>query len=137
MKNKSHLLQTIVAILVVFSLLFTNIQSALAGQEQSADPKVAGKEETVRRDYHPETGKLAFLGAQPGGEMAVEDATNPSFGPSERAESMLAAYASEFGIRSVPDELKQKDIRQSGDREITRYQQVYQGIPVMGGELVV
>ena len=137
MKNKSHLLQAIVAILVVFSLLFTNIQSALAGQGRSADPGIAEKGETVRRDYHPETGKLTFLGAQPGGEIAVQEAMNPSFGPSERAASMLAAYAPEFGIRSVPDELKQKEIRQSGGREITRYQQVYQDIPVMGGELVV
>jgi Zn-dependent metalloprotease len=50
---------------------------------------------------------------------------------------MIQPFAADFGLKQPARELKVKKAKTDGGRQITRFQQTYQDIPVMAGELVV
>ena len=55
-----------------------------------------------------------------------------------RARQFLGAYGSAFGLTDQAQELTVERSKATEDgRSVVRFQQVYQGIPVVGGELIV
>jgi Zn-dependent metalloprotease len=123
--------RSIHAIVISFVFLFS------ATQPVAATTPLQDKDGEIRRSYHFETGKLTFLGADPSRPITVRAAQSQGFAPEQRAMAMVEAYAGEFGLKSPREELHLKSERMAGNREVTRYQQTYQGIPVIGGELIV
>jgi Zn-dependent metalloprotease len=110
-------------------------EAAAAGPAPAPRPQEGGG---VRRGYHAQTGKLTFIGANPDEPISVPEAMVSGLSLEDRALVMASAYASDFGLSDPAQELRLTRSRQPGDgRSISRYQQVYQGVPVMGGELVV
>ncbi|HMK08490.1 MAG TPA: hypothetical protein VK449_05605, partial [Anaerolineales bacterium] len=107
---------------------------ALASRATSAlalaapTPQLAGD----RRAYHPETGRLTFIGFDHGhgpvmgGAMARRSMAS-------QGEAMLAPYAAAFGVGDAQRDLK---LESAGDHSV-RFQQVVNGIPVVAGEMVV
>ncbi len=91
----------------------------------------------AQRAYHDQTGKLRFLAAQPGSAIAIPGAQEATT-VEDKALAALSVYAQEFGLNNPAQELQvmEAPAATSGPAFI-RYQQVYQGIPVLAGEMIV
>jgi bacillolysin len=92
----------------------------------------------LRISYHAETGKVRFIGASPDHPIAPPALLAAGASPEVAAREFLDVYGQLFGLSDQARELTVMRER-SGDRgrSFMRFQQVYQGIPVMGGELMV
>ena len=92
----------------------------------------------VTTAVHEETGKLSYLAADPGNPIMVSGATGQGIAAQDRAMAVMNTYGAQFGINNPSQELNTKEVSvpQKG-RSVTHYQQIYNGVPVMGGELVV
>ena len=131
MKTKAHPIHAFISVVIVLFVLFSVMQPAFAIQ-----PGETPKSEE-RRAYHAETGKLSFLGADPAQPVPVQAAQAQGLSPEQRALAMVEAYGHEFGLNAPSQEVLLHSVKQTDERETTRYQQVYKGIPVLGGELIV
>jgi Zn-dependent metalloprotease len=119
-------------------LLSLAVQSFVPVAPDSRANAVASDQNAIRKSYHPQTGKLTFLGADPKQPIQVKTAMLPGMLPEARAQSILAEYGPEFGIQDPSRELIVRKTTQPGkDRQTIRYQQVFKDIPVLGGELIV
>jgi len=120
----------------VISLVLPGAVYAIpASQAGSGSTPTAGGE--LKRGYNPETGKVSFIG---GGKPVKVNNTGDvkSSTPQQRAMNVASVYGKEFGLKNPSKELKllrsQKD--KSGN-DIVHFQQEYNGIPVIAGELIV
>jgi Zn-dependent metalloprotease len=95
--------------------------------------------------HHPGTGKARFLTTRSGNPMRQPASLPAGSSPEAAARSFLAVYGGLFGTSGAADELKllkestqaPQDGGEGALRRFLRFQQLYQGIPVLGGELVV
>ncbi|HEX2619869.1 MAG TPA: hypothetical protein VHL11_06975, partial [Phototrophicaceae bacterium] len=94
--------------------------------------------EGVRTDTSQQTGKLTFVGASVASPVRIAQATANGLSKSERASAILAVYAPQFGVSNPAQDLRFTS-EFSPDKIVfsRRYQQIYQGIPVFAGELIV
>lgn len=103
----------------------------------TADAVQRLQEQGARTSLHPQTGKLSFLGSSAGKPLALPGASADAE-PAGAAMSALQAYGPMFGLRDPAAELQLKRQEKHPDGRATlRYRQTYQGLPVIGGELVV
>ncbi|HID22916.1 MAG TPA: hypothetical protein EYP14_11025, partial [Planctomycetaceae bacterium] len=112
--------------------------TALSADEALVDElrDAAGGE--ARVSYSERTGLVRFLGTAPGRSIRQKTAVAVGSTPEVAARTFLADYGEIFGIGDQAGELAVVRSRTaSGGRSFVRFQQVYDGIPVMGGELVV
>jgi bacillolysin len=90
---------------------------------------------TVAR--HSETGAVRFLAAPVGESLTTPSLAAPNASPEQVARAFFSSYGRLFGIRDQASEL---DLLRSVDggaaSTFVRFQQRYQGVPVLGGELV-
>ncbi len=92
----------------------------------------------VHVGYHSVTGKVRFLRAEPGAAIPQPFALPRDAAPDLAAKSFLTKYGSLFGITDPSKELTVKRERKADrGRSFVRFQQVYKGVPVIGGELIV
>lgn len=99
--------------------------------QQSDDPG-------VRVDYHSETGKLVFVGASPESPIEVQAAMDEGMSLDDRAMAVLGVYGEDFGLKNPTQELRlMRERTVDKDRSSVRYQQVFKGVPVIAGELVI
>jgi bacillolysin len=92
----------------------------------------------LRISYHAETGKVRFIGASPDHPIAPPALLAAGASPEVAARGFLDVYGQLFGLRDQARELTVMRERSADrGRSFMRFQQVYQGIPVMGGELMV
>ena len=113
---------------------------ALASPALAASDKAAAlKRElgpSVKVAGHAETGQVRFVGAAPG--HAIPSGAAPGASAREAARSFLSAHGAAFGVRDQARDLRveaSKTFR--GGRSSVRFQQLLDGVPVLGGELVV
>ncbi|HEX8916867.1 MAG TPA: hypothetical protein VF898_00040, partial [Chloroflexota bacterium] len=116
----------------VFSIL-----CALSLSLQGMQPAAAQAGGTERIEHHLQTGKVSFIGAAPGQTLRVPGALAPGLAPQDRALAMIQPYGADFGLRQADRELRLEGSEHTNGRQITRFQQTYQDVPVMAGELVV
>jgi Zn-dependent metalloprotease len=96
--------------------------------------QVTGGDARIAR--HAETGKARFLGTgskQPLWQSNSLTATTPE----QVSRAFLSAYGPLFGLSSQDRELTLMQQQRVNGRDFVRFQQVYQGIPVLAGELIV
>ena len=121
----------ITSILVILTILFSSFPGASA-QAQGKDG--------LKREVNPQTGRISFLGPENGISLSAAQALGAA-SPARPADPGLALakrFGSEFGLKNPERELSaMKTHRGENGRIMARYQQTYQGIPVMGGELIV
>jgi len=105
---------------------------ALIGQLQQET------EGQVRISYHARTGKVRFIGTDLEHAITQPVKLAAEATSEEAARRFLAVYGQLFGLTDQAQELTVMRT-QTADRgrSFVRLQQVYQGIPVLGGELVV
>ncbi|MGC8840948.1 MAG: M4 family metallopeptidase [Candidatus Sumerlaeaceae bacterium] len=91
--------------------------------------------------YHRETGKIRFFGTQTGmGILTPRAQSLAGSGASaeETARAFIQDYAAAYGIHDAQRELRVMRSRAlPGGRNVVRFQQLYQGLPVIGGEIIV
>jgi Zn-dependent metalloprotease len=132
MNRKPNFLNVLVSVLVGMTLLLSAAQPNLV----SASTELGGGD-GVRTSIHPQTGKLSFLGADPSSPIRVDAAMRADLSAEGRGMAILDVYGPQFGLKNPQEELRLKSTREAEGRGMTKYQQLYQGIPVMAGELIV
>ena len=95
----------------------------------------------VVRTFNAQTGKLSFITPQSGPVLPAAQALGGTSLSQRRADPAMALvrrFSAEFGLKNPEQDLieRQAHLLENG-RLTVRYQQTYQGIPVMGAELIV
>ena len=129
----------------VFALLATLISLTLAAPaswQQSPQTLINQLSQSsggqLRVSYHRETGRVRFLGTTPDHAIAQAFPNATEVSPEMAARTFLQSYGSLFGLQNAQEELVvMKGQTVENGRSFTRFQQVYQGIPVIGAELIV
>ncbi len=101
------------------------------------DQQVPAAKHEPKHGINPETGKLSFIGnGDPISVLGVSDVKGMS--AQERARGMANAYGKDFGLKNPSQELRLlKSEKDSNGKDVTRFQQIYKGIPAIAGELIV
>ncbi|MFQ5612324.1 MAG: M4 family metallopeptidase [Anaerolineae bacterium] len=140
-----NVVKKVFLILVMIALWGTPAQAGPPAQGPDADDAARLVDELnqagqgkVRVSHHEQTGKVRFIGATPSAPIKQPAVLPASATAEDAARGFLAKYGPLFGLSDQANELAVMTQQTSGDdRSFTRFQQVYQGIPVLGGELVV
>jgi Zn-dependent metalloprotease len=129
----------------VFALLTTLISLSSAAPAhwfQSSDQLIdqlsqaAGGQ--LRVSYHRDTGKVRFLGTTADHAITQDFPNGDTISAETAARTFLQSYGSLFGLQNAQEELVvMKDNVLANGRSFTRFQQVYQGVAVIGAELIV
>src|SRR5262245_38793016 len=129
MLNHRKFAQTLFSGIVIFTLMLSGFSPSSA-QAQAGDG--------LKRQVNAETGKVSFIGPESGGVVSAAKALGTVLRPSDPGKALLERFAPEFGIKDPERDLTELKKNQSEDgRMSVRYQQKYEGIPVIGGELIV
>jgi len=128
--------------LLILNLLFAAILVTFAWGSSPSDPliqelaKSAGN--NIEVSYHPGTGKVSSLRTSSASAIPQPSAIARDATPETAARSFLGRYGVLFGITDPSQELTVKrETTADRGRSFVRFQQVYTGIPVIGGELIV
>ncbi len=117
--------------LVILTILFSGFQ---------LPPASAQGNDGIKRQHNAQTGKISFIGPESGRVLSAAKALgiSPSARPADPALALAKRFGAEFGLTNpVRDLTEKKTSRSDNGRMSVHYQQKYQGIPVMGGELLV
>ncbi len=119
----------VISNIVIITILFSAFPFA---------PAAAQGDDGLKREVNPQTGKVNFLKSESGQALSASKALGIFIHPQDPAMALAKRFAAEFGLKNPERDLKEMKSNHSEDGRITaRYQQHYQGIPVMGGELIV
>src|SRR5688572_29369734 len=94
----------------------------------------------LKRQFNAQTGKVSFIGPASGRSLSAAKALgiSPSARPADPALALAKRFGPEFGLQNAERDLSEMKADRSEDGRLTvRYQQSYENIPVMGGELIV
>jgi len=92
----------------------------------------------VRISYHELTGQVRFIGTSLDQPIPQPSLLGQNVGPEVAGRGFLAVYGRLFGLSDPATELTLMREEQLADgRRFVRFQQQYQNIPVIGGELIV
>jgi Zn-dependent metalloprotease len=115
--------------LAVLAMLFSSIQPP-AVQAQGGDG--------LKREFNAESGRVSFLSPTSGKSLSAGRALQTSIHPQDPAMALAVKYAPEFGMKNAGRNLSKMASSRSDDGRLTvRFQQNYENVPVMGGELIV
>src|SRR5687768_2469933 len=131
MSKLRRFIQVVSSIIIIFSL---NIS---ATQPKSAYAQTG---DGLKRQLNAQTGKVSFIGPENGRSVSASKALGiSSFArPADPAMALAKRFAPEFGLKNPERDLSVKESNQLDKGQLNvRYQQNYQDIPVMGGELIV
>jgi Zn-dependent metalloprotease len=124
---------------IIFALFCLAVMlSLLTPQVSRAEPPHQG--EKLRTVQHDKTGYFTFVGIDSArSHTALPNAAFAAGGPSQAiALADITTYAAEFGLRNPGQELVLKTSgSMRGNGQSFRYQQVYQSVPIIGGEIIV
>jgi Zn-dependent metalloprotease len=90
----------------------------------------------ARLGYNSVTGRLNFVGGDAADPLASAGELS-AMGVRSAADGVLAQYAPDFGVQNPAKDLRLARTAQDEQGSVMRYQQQYQGIPILGGELIV
>ena len=91
----------------------------------------------ARISRNPRSGRVVFIGTDHGRGLMLPGMATGLL-PGDNARTALVQYAALFGIKNPASELKtMKQLDTPDGRSLVRYQQIYQGLPVIGGEMIV
>lgn len=147
MKSSVHLyLYKILAFSIIFALLWP--AGGMTAQAEDASYTVVAQRPNdiyarclnsgrARTTLEAESGTLRFIGTTPGRPIPQPASLPANASPEAAARGYLSVCGSLLGVRNQASELSV--IRQKADEQRTtvRFQQQYQGIPIVGGEVIV
>ena len=127
---KRRLLQ-IISIIVILTIIFSGFPMRSASAQ--------GKD-GLKRQVNPQTGRVSFIGPENGHALPASQALGiaSSARPADPALALAKRFGPVFGLKNPERDLTELRTNHSENgRRSVRYQQHYQGVPVMGGELIV
>jgi Zn-dependent metalloprotease len=119
-------------VFMIICLLSLNLSAARSVFAQGGDG--------IKRQYDPVSGKVSFISSESGRPLAASEVLGIAPGTRlvDPALAIAQRFAPEFGVKDPLHELAAMRTNHSGNgRVMVRYQQNYQGVPVIGGELIV
>lgn len=133
----------VVFTVALLSLPATEQPVAAQGPKPTKGPSAATLSECLgsgqaKSSYHSQTGKVRFISTAPGKPLERSARVLRSASPESAARDYVSRCSSLFGLTDQSTELTvrhQKTLDRG--RSLVRFQQVYQGIPVLAGELMV
>jgi Zn-dependent metalloprotease len=144
-KIANVLMAILISVVLVFSDL-SQVQAASSldgvtppkhdpASRQQLNQCISSQAETA---YNALTGKIRFIGTGFGKPIQQSNKSLRSASPEAAARGYLAECGSLLGLSNQAAELTVKRQTKTADgRSVIRFQQVYQGIPVVGGDLVM
>jgi bacillolysin len=85
-----------------------------------------------------DTGKVRFVGTELSSPMPQPASLSPGASAEEAARGFMSAYGEMFGLADQASQLVAAKTSETEDgRSFVRFQQLYEGVPVLGGELIV
>ena len=119
-----------ISFVVLVTALFPNWQPSFSAQAQAQDD--------IHREYNAETGRVNLITGVNHAPISVSGAGAAGISSETQSLAIMQRFAPEFGLTDPLNELRLSDTnRTTGGRVITKYQQIYQGVPVIAGELIV
>ena len=129
MNTQQRITQKFIAVIALVAVIFSVLEPTWA-LAQSGDG--------LKREYNAESGRVSFIGPESGRVLSEQKALGTFIRPQDPGMSLAKRFAPEFGIDDPERNLAKMKTSKPGDGRVTvRYQQTYQGVPVMGGELIV
>jgi Zn-dependent metalloprotease len=118
--------------LVIFTFIFSAFgPPAAAAQGQQQDDGIV-------RDYNTESGKVSMISGADDQPITILGVMEAGLTDEQRADMLVQSFAPEFGITDPASDLKISEQDQPAENRVTtRYQQTFQGVPVIAGELIV
>jgi len=117
------------SLLVVLAMAFSYVQPP-AAQAQGGDG--------LKREVNAESGRVSFIRPEKGVSLSAARALGESILPQDPAMTLAVRYAAEFGLQDAGRNLSiMKSSRSDDGHQTVRFQQSHEGVPVMGGELIV
>jgi Zn-dependent metalloprotease len=127
--SKQPLFSLVLSLIMILSLMLPQARPQLA---------LAQGGDGLRREANAASGRLNFIASEGGRPLPALQALGKSLRPQDPALELARHYGPEFGLKDPGRELAELRKSQAKDGRLTvRYQQRYQDIPVMGGELIV
>lgn len=134
-----------ISVVILFTALAVSIPAQVIAQpelnpaEQLLIEQLAqDTQDNIRISFHSGTGKVRYIGTDPSHPILRPAGVALESKPEEVARSFLVQYGKLFGLTNPATELTLMKTHQADrDRSFVRFQQVYDKIPVFGGELVV
>ncbi|HET9906171.1 MAG TPA: choice-of-anchor Q domain-containing protein, partial [Anaerolineales bacterium] len=123
----------------ISQFIFSTIMILSVGLSTTGpQPVLARSEDGIKRQLNAESGKVSFIGPENGRVVSAAEALGTFIRPQDPAMALAKRFGPEFGLKNPERDLSIKKSQQLESGQLTvRYQQKYQGIPVMGGELIV
>ena len=136
--------RTVVALVIAALLVALAPPPRASAEEADAqrgpDTSLIERLDADRVSYHAETGWVRFVGGSLANPLRSTSGTSSRL-PADRlatARAFLGAYGTLFGLTAPIEELRARLVDASADGiSVVRFDQVFQGIPVIGGELAV
>jgi Zn-dependent metalloprotease len=130
---------------VFISLSVTMILSLVLSLTQPLTVSASHSEQAsdgLKRDYNTQTGKVTLISPSSSERMSAAEVLGVSaLSESANADPVMALaehFAPEFGLQGASHNLKETRVNHAeGGRKSVHYQQTYQGIPILAGELIV
>lgn len=130
-----------IAVLLVCTSIGFNVQAQrLRPTSPAESPLVqqlrAVTDQQLRISYHDETGNVRFLGTTVDHAVAPTSRLVANATPEQAARAFLDGYGQLFGTTDQARDLRVARVSSAGrGRSLVRFQQIYQGVPILGGEL--
>lgn len=124
---------------ILLSLLAIVVLLFSLAPVRGVDAGPLGQGNGEKRAYDPETGQLVFVSGDAAALRAMVGEIG-ALSTDQVAETLVNQYATAFGLRNPSEELSLYRAQQFGGEVTTfvhRYQQLYRGVPVFGGNMVV
>jgi bacillolysin len=135
----SRLLLATVVVVVMFACLApANVTAAPPPPDDLTAALRQQTGERVQIAYHSQTGLVRYIGTDL--EHPIRPASSLAFGasPEAAARQFMVEYGSLFGVTHQASDLQVMSVTAAGgERSFVRFQQLYGGIPVLGGEVIV
>jgi Zn-dependent metalloprotease len=134
------IVRSLAVVLGVTSLLALTSERPTAAQQPDISLRqqtdcLAGDARSVR-DLR--TGALRFIGTEPGRAIPHPRPFDAAQSPEAAARAYLSVCGSLFGVQEQAAQLAlTRNTPADGRRSVLRFQQLHQGIPIIGGELIV
>ncbi|MEO8260256.1 MAG: M4 family metallopeptidase [Acidobacteriota bacterium] len=144
----------VITLATLISLAGKSAETVAAQATRTEDPQISAVERAdclafgdARTARHARTGALRFIGTEPGRPIPNPRPVEAARSPEAAARAYLSVCGALFGLPPSPNQAGAVDpISQlrvigtpqaDGGRRAIRFQQLYENVPVLGGELIV
>ncbi|HEY9086732.1 MAG TPA: choice-of-anchor Q domain-containing protein, partial [Anaerolineaceae bacterium] len=137
MPPRRHLARLLDLVLIVILLAGAfGVHPAIAQVDPPTGKPTPGPE-SLTYAYNPDNGRLAFISGSADAPLIAPDQMLGALTDVDAGALALAQYAEAFGITNPAEELRLERVDDRAGGATLRYQQQYDGIPVLGGELLL